>query len=311
MRSEFTGDSAVYRHRAINTEYRPINSFCTVQMDDNTILILDERGILKSQGESPQPLTPVFNEYLIQFLQDNNINAVDSVRLEWDTLRRLLFLSISTSVVNPIYEFAFVLYPPLDKWGSFDEQHYGILPFKIKTSQRADDYFGFVGSDSRARLWQNVGSRENVDGLVGLDAKVQIGLIRFEGLNDANDQMAEVNQLMIGSAISGDPNVLAEDYNLVPDGFDEDYNALSGLEDFGLERLNYVNHGMRLIGTFDGKTEFSAVTPDLTRFSKAARHYSCVCVGVWHILEITAVEIGDAFHLRAFELTASYAGRLS
>ncbi len=74
MRSEFTGDSAVYRHRAINTEFRPVNSFCTVQMDDNTIVILDERGLLSSKGESPVPLTPLFNEFLIQFLQDNNIN---------------------------------------------------------------------------------------------------------------------------------------------------------------------------------------------------------------------------------------------
>src|SRR3546814_7170115 len=36
MRSEFTGDQETYRHRDINTEYRPVNSFCVLQTDKNT-----------------------------------------------------------------------------------------------------------------------------------------------------------------------------------------------------------------------------------------------------------------------------------
>src|SRR3546814_8565566 len=51
MRSEFTCDQETYRHRDINTEYRPGNSFCVLQTDKNTSMILDERGIYRSQGE--------------------------------------------------------------------------------------------------------------------------------------------------------------------------------------------------------------------------------------------------------------------
>lgn len=41
LRSEYTGDQETYRHRALNTEFRPVNSFCVFQSDENTIVILD------------------------------------------------------------------------------------------------------------------------------------------------------------------------------------------------------------------------------------------------------------------------------
>lgn len=160
MRSEFTADGAVYRHRAVNIEYRPINSFCTIQMDDNTIVMLDERGLYKSQGETPEPLTPIFNEFLIDYLQKWKLKLGQNVRLEWDNLKKQLYVSLSLSEVDPIYERAFVLYPAVDKWGTFDESHYGIMPWLVTESTREGDYFGFVDSSGRPRYWTYVGSRE-------------------------------------------------------------------------------------------------------------------------------------------------------
>src|SRR3546814_14784179 len=71
--SEFTGDQETYRHRDINTEYRPVNSFCVLQTDKNTSMILDERGIYRSQGEAPEPATPLFNEFLKDYIQKNRL----------------------------------------------------------------------------------------------------------------------------------------------------------------------------------------------------------------------------------------------
>jgi len=160
MRSEFTGDSVVFRHRALQTEYRPMNSFCTCKIDDDTVIILDERGLFQSKGEAPTPLTPLFNEFLQQYLQENNIVVGTNVRMEWDELQRFMYISTSLTESNPLFENCFVLYPNLDKWGSFNETHYGILPLLVKDSERADDYYGFVDSDARVRYWQNTGSRE-------------------------------------------------------------------------------------------------------------------------------------------------------
>ena len=162
MRSEFTGDVEVWRHRSLNTEYRPVNSFCSLQLDDDTALILDERGLFQSKGEGPVPFAPLFNEFLIRYLQDNNIRVGQNVRLEWDELRRLLFVSISLSRYDPLYEKCFVLYPPMDKWGQFDTPHYGIFPLRIDGSERADDFYGFVGEDRLVRTWTDTGSVETL-----------------------------------------------------------------------------------------------------------------------------------------------------
>lgn len=371
MRSEFSGDTAVFRHRTLNTDYRPINSFCLARVDVDTVIFLDERGLFKSQGEAITPYAPLFNEFLIDFLQDNDYRDGVNVRLEWDDLKRYLFLSYSDSYASPLYEKCFVYYPPLDKWGEFNESHYGILPFKINDSERADDYFGFVDSQGRPRYWLGAGSRERSpldsttpraanlyraviqkptqdvvdeegqvlssscklsgfsrvgiskpegyysDGstsplaaeLTGLDSLFRFGLLRLIN-NGAADEMGEVTSVLVRSVKSGDSDILSTDFNLIPNGVaDEDFNALVGTEDKGTDPINYVNHTIQIVGTVDGDTDYVRETPTLATFNRAMRTYACNVPGIWHIIEIGAESVGEAYHLKTFELTATNGGR--
>jgi len=367
LRSEYTGGQEVYRHRPLNTEYRPINSFCTFKSDDDTVVFLDERGFFQSKGEAPTPYTPLFNEFLIGWLQANKFRLGDNVRIEWDDRKRLLFMSYSESRYDEIYESAFVLYPPADKWGQFNESHYGILPIRINGGERDDDYFAFVDADRRIKLWQETGSREVVgvhttdnlfypvtqvpfhredgessyilgasmcfdtfnsdviqqraayyanDGmtpvapqLTDLDAFVQIGLFRASQ-DMSHDEVTEIIQVLVRSNQSGPTDRVTGQFQLAPPtnpGFN--YTAEES-SFYGLEEINYVNHKLRVIATNDGITEYQHADPALVGFSRAARHYSCSCVGIWHIIELRANELGEAFHLRTLELTATSAGRL-
>lgn len=370
MRSEFTADAAVFRHRALVTEYRPVNSFTTFRLDNDTIGFLDERGFFQTQGETPQPLTPLFNEFLIDYLQRNNLKVGTNCRVEFDDLTRRLYLSVSLSYDSPLFEKAFVLYAPLDKWGTLDETHYGILPLLINDSTRADDYFGFVDSDARVRYWHLGATREilptdshlnsrypliqkpavqelsgdsillssqmeinsfetseytqragyyGTGGLspatanvTGLDSYVAMGFVRAKG-DESYDRLVEINQLYIGSIQANPFATPIVDYNLVPDGItDEDYNAETGGEDFGIEDVSYTNHGVRIIPTIDGRSAWvDPVTPEMIRFDKASREYSCSAVGLFHILEFSATNPGEAYHIRALEITAVDAGRLN
>lgn len=368
MRCEFTGDSAVYRFRAVNTELRPVNSFCAVQMDDNTMVILDERGLFQSSGETPEPMTPVFNEFLIQYLQKNNLKLGQNVRLEWDELKRYLYLSLSLSRYSPAYEKAFVLYPSLDKWGTLDESHHGILPVLIQTGNRQGDYYALCGTGGRIRYFLETGSRcssqvlgtlearyvviqkptqqvlgadqvifsssGNVntipavngrtgfydsaiaeqptkDYVIGLNSVLQFGLLRARD-QVSHDRLMEVIGLFIGSNKSGDKNQLQEDYNLIPPGTsDEDYNAGTGGEDFGFETINYINHKLRIIGTMDGQSLFDETIPELERFDAAGRYFSCSVIGQWVIIEVSAIDVGEAYHVRVIELTAVDGGKLT
>lgn len=367
LRSEFSGDQEVYRHRALNTEYRPINSFCVFKQDDNTIVILDERGLFQSQGEAPTAFAPLFNEFLINYLQENNLVLGDNVRLEWDELRRLLYLSVSLSQYDPIYERCFVLYPPTQKWGQFNEPHYGIMPFRINTGERKDDYYGFVDAQKRVRMWKSVGSREvhapqktqnlyyppiqkpfhysggeegtvlsssfiintyndilttNRAGyyltdaavpapatLTDLGAFIQLGLFR-SSKEMSHDELSELIQVFVRSSQSGPTERTGANFSLEPP-ISFDYTQPDEGRYYGFEELNYVNHKLTIFPTNDGVTLFGgAVVPDLVGFTKGARHFSCSAVGIWHVIEVRANAVGEAFHLRTLELTGTSAGRL-
>jgi hypothetical protein len=370
LRSEFTGDSSVYRHRALTTEFRPVNSFCTYQQDANTVVLLDERGFFATTGDKPQPLTPVFNEFLIDYIKRNRLKIGTNVRVEYDDLQRRVYLSISQSYSNPLFEKCFVLYTALDKWGTFDEPHYGVLPLLVDDSSRAGDYSGFVDADGRIRYWDYGSSRELVptdghlnsrypliqkppvstlDGeatilgssmevntfdtsaytqragyygssglspatslVTGLDSVVQLGYVRARG-EDFYDHLTEISQILVGSILANPYEYPTVDYNLVPDGVsDEDYNAETGGEDFGIEDVSYTNHGIRVIPTIDGRSAWvDPVIPDLITFQRATREYSCSAVGLWNILELSAVNVGEAYHVRVLEITALDAGRLN
>lgn len=371
MRAEFTGDTSVFRFRTLNTEYRPINSFCMARVDEDTVIFLDERGLFQSRGEAITPYAPIFNEFLIGFLQENKYRDGVNVRLEWDDRKRYLFLSYSDSYASPLFEKCFVYYPPLDKWGEFNEKHYGILPFRIDGSERADDYFGYVDESGRPRYWRGGGSREvfpesasqpriaNLyrpviekptqslneetgmvlsasmklsgfsragisktegyysDGsttpvtaeLAGLDSLFRFGLLRIIDDGPA-DAMGEVTSVLIRSVQSGDSDTLKIDFNLVPSGTaDEDFNLLVGSEDKGLDPINYINHTFELVGTIDGDSDYVRQAPELVTTLRSMRTFACSVPGIWHIVEIGAESVGEAYHLRTFELTATNAGR--
>jgi hypothetical protein len=162
MRAQFTGDVEVFQFRSIDTELRPVNSFCTAKMDSKTTLILDERGLFQTKGDEPTPFNPLFNEFLMELIQSYNLRVGQNLRLEWDDLQRRLYVSVSLSIDSPLYEYAFVLYPSVDKWGQFNEEHYGIFPIRIDSGSRADDLYGFADRTGRVRYWNQLGSRETL-----------------------------------------------------------------------------------------------------------------------------------------------------
>lgn len=178
MRSEFTGDASVFRHRSLNTDYKPANSFCTARVDDDNIIILDERGLFQSKGGAstvygPQftPYSPLFNEFLIDYIGKNKLNQGNQLRLEWDEIRRFLYVSVMLNPGSNTYDTAFCYYANIDKWGKFTGKHKGIIPFQINDSLRQGNYQGFVGQAGFVRYWQESPNREQNF----IEAKVQLG----------------------------------------------------------------------------------------------------------------------------------------
>src|SRR3546814_12152641 len=59
-----------------------------------------------------------------------------------------------------------------------------------------------IGEESRAGYYPHDGESPAPVNLTGLDARLILGLIKFEGLNESFDQMEEVSLVSIGNAVS-------------------------------------------------------------------------------------------------------------
>src|SRR3546814_1716124 len=67
-------------------------------------MILDERGIYRSQGEAPEPATPLFNEFLKDYIQKNRLKLDQNLRVEYDFYRQQMYICESLSRYDAIYE---------------------------------------------------------------------------------------------------------------------------------------------------------------------------------------------------------------
>ena len=143
--------------------------------------------------------------------------------------------------------------------------------------------------------------------VTGLDALIQLGFIRLNGQQEA-DQVTEIVSLLVRSLQSGARDESTMDYNLLTGS--EDYNTESGARDNGSGGINFINHRLKLISTNDGVTVFDSLVPDLVTELTGARYFSCSLVGVWHIVELSAVDPGESFKVNTLEFTVIDAGRL-
>lgn len=161
LRSEFTGTEIVFRHRAIPTDYRPVNSLCVVRQSDTSTVMFDERGLFATAGSDIRPYSPLFNEFILWYMRENQIDPATSVRLEWDEFAKQLYVMIRPSQFDPRYTITFVLYPDLDKWGYMSDSVYGVLPVNIRDSQRAGSFHGIVDAEGFVRYFPDVSAKES------------------------------------------------------------------------------------------------------------------------------------------------------
>lgn len=160
MRSSFTGDNAVYRHRNVVTDTRPINSFCIIRQAESQIIILDRQGFFSSNGDIPVPYSPLFSEYIKARLRAAYLSKDTNIRLDWDRVNETIYVSFSATEHTPTYTKSFALYAPLDKWGTYDETHTGFFPVDIISGTRMGEHLAVLKGDKLARIFTRRGFRE-------------------------------------------------------------------------------------------------------------------------------------------------------
>lgn len=145
-----------------------------------------------------------------------------------------------------------------------------------------------------------------------LNSYIITGMYRFEEAQ-YDDEIGCVTNISIGcDDIPGDPTVddYAIDNNAGAD-INEDWALLTGNEDYGTNLTTATSFGLSMIGTTDdGETIFMQETPTLYQNDGAAQFFTCQTNGVFHELELTAMQPGQSFHLKLLSLSGFMAGRL-
>lgn len=137
-----------FRHRALDHDYRPLDAFCIVEIEQS-VVFLTKQGFYQSKGQQPTPFDEVMSEYFRRKILDRiDLDEPGILRLTYNTDRQWLVVSYSESEIPFKYSFAFVLYMPMRQWGLFNREHTSFV--EILLSDGIDEgfnfgYFDFMG----------------------------------------------------------------------------------------------------------------------------------------------------------------------
>ena len=274
-------------------------------------------------GTSQYLFKPVA-QYPVRYDVDNDVNVMPSV-MHMGYLSEGLFVSGSQMGLYDIFfteydqdsEVAIQDQPPDTVGGAFGED-WNLESGSEDWNALADEFIDWLSTaDNNMGSAMTMRHSANLSTGVlatrtytGLDAQVQVGLLRYEG-QEFNDEMGEITNLSVHTQETGTLNVTIEDWNTIAAGAsDEDWNALSGNEDWGEGVVSSTDYDTLVIATKDGTVVFNSVTPTLAQDAGATRYFTCLIQGIFNIVDLQANTNGQSFHLKSLEAAGNVAGRL-
>jgi len=189
--AEFVGGDNVFRFDRVTTEQLPINQYAVCSFPNGTQVICTKQGLFQIENaKEPVKITPIFSEFLRQFLF---ANPTAKLRLDYFIAPDLLYLSIRND--TGYYAQTFVLSVALDKWGSFDEWHYGLI--QHLPSREA---FGYVDIHGWTHRFDNSYCMEYLEGrFEAIFSQLEIGYIRPDTLIQVPSSLHEIQEMFVGS----------------------------------------------------------------------------------------------------------------
>lgn len=150
LRAEFSDQLTVaFRYDVLSEQehLKPISPFTFIEISDGQHVFLDITGFYQTDGREIKPWQPLMSEWWSSkrrslFDTTNEENA--SVRLSINRDRQWVFFSISETSGGISYDYAYVLYLPLDEWGLFSEQHAAFGDLILTTGPESGLSFGYI-----------------------------------------------------------------------------------------------------------------------------------------------------------------------
>jgi hypothetical protein len=319
---EFIGGDNVFRFWQLSTQALPISSFAITRMPDDDYILLTRLGLFMFNNMSqPQPITPLFDEFLREYLR-NKPNELGHV---WYSITdNRLYVSMRSSTAAFIETFALDIM--LDRWGIFSEPHIGFFDYGVSRGQLAYSTPRGVASfllsplDSR----KNKESTEVPGTYNGLGSEITVGWIRAENLIPHADVVQELSEILINRLVpfGGVSNSFFDEAGIADAGpviVNEGLivTALPSMVDEGLitEADEVTDYRLEVIADLmtlaeDGVDEYS-FTPELVRKNRRSDLWVTIVPAMYYRLRFIATEANEFYRVNSMDLTVSYQGNLS
>ncbi len=192
---EFIGGDNVFRFWQLSTNALPISSFAITRMPDDDYVLLTRLGLFMFNNMSqPQPITPLFNEFIREYLRSR---PLELGHIWYSITDNRLYLSMRAGYTSFVETFTLDIM--LDRWGIFSERHMGLFDYGISRGQLAYATPGgiasFLLSPQDAR--KNRESPVAPGTLIGLGSEVTVGWLRAENLVPHADAVQETQELVV------------------------------------------------------------------------------------------------------------------
>jgi hypothetical protein len=319
---EFIGGDSVFRFWQLSTQALPISSFAIARMPDDDYILLTRLGLFMFNNMSqPQPITPLFNEFLREYLR-NKPNELGHV---WYSITdNRIYVSMRSSRVAFIETFALDIM--LDRWGVFSEPHIGFFDYGVSRGQlayatpRGVASFLLSALDTR----KNRESTEVAGTYVGLGSEITIGWIRAENLIPQADTVQELSEILVNRLVPfGEVGNTFVDEGFIVDGatstvneglitdvvntfFDE--GQIVQTEEVTDYRLEVLTDLINL--EEDGEDQY-LFHPELVRKNRRSDLWVTMAPALYYRLRFIATEPDEFYRVNSMDLTVSYQGNLS
>lgn len=309
--AEFIGGDLVWRWSRSATKQIPISASVVEEMPNASHCIITKQGLyITANGKEPEILTPIFNEFLRDFIAKNPQLILRST---YNINEDRLFVQARNATSS--YVRTFVLSVSLDKWGEFSESHLGIIRWTDRRSAS-----GFVDLKGRAHRFAFTWDREIEPGVfVPLDAEIEIGHFKNDGTQES-DALMEFQELFVGITqrpswsqpekvdlgFIGEIEESTDDLGMIPSivTSQEDMNGPYSL-------LNHTHYNVSVASDLDGMYDEIVTEPALAVEKPAVNLYTLLTSGIYHRVRISATQEMQRFHLQTLTGTVYYQGQLS
>lgn len=203
--AQYVGGDVVYRFDRLDTQEIPLSNSAWVQLIDGGSAFLTKQGLRRSLPTGGfEEIAPLFNEYFRREIATGELVIKLAYAMELD----MLFIQIMDG--SGFFNRTLVLRVRLDKWGSFDEYHRGV----IRISSNAD-HIGYVDLDGRVHEFAfDSGFREDTYGTaLPLDAKIELGFIRPASDGRSADVEFEIQEVLVSNGLKQTVEVTNVDLN--------------------------------------------------------------------------------------------------